>query len=618
VEEVVHRRLDKLEPDAMAMVEYISCIGREFSYSIAESILSLKDSKQAMEKLEAIGIIDISEDTASFTHALFHDITYQSIGSRWKLTYHRNIGEHYESSNQGNLGEVIYELASQFSRSNEYQKAYDYSLQAGEKAEMSYAPEQAVIFYSNSLEALEKLKHDQDAKMRKILLLERLGDLAELMGDPDKALDNFREMEEFSQGDNAKAKAIRKQAKVLETKGDTEGGIVLIKKAKGILSGVSSAELGRVLSIEGSIYNRKGEYDKSIEIQNMALELLKKHEASKIDLAGIYNSIGTCLWAKNDFTSALDYYMKGLDIHQENQDYRGMASSYNNIGIVYIRKGDFNKASQFIEKSIENYEITGDKNGLASASGNLGIVYISKGDDKLAEEAYIKCYNTFKKIGNRWAVGVSETNLGSIYQARGQYEKALEFYQNSLDNRRAVGDKRGSGVVIHNMGALFYDMGDYEKAHEYQKEAAAITKEIGDSSIQTHAMIALARAQIKLGNLADAKQNVKTALNISREKEMMENEKTALTVWGILAAEEDDWAEAESSFRNCIDYSEKEGYKRISAEAYLELGRMFIKKKEPKNALQPLEKALGLYDEMNQPLQANEVKSELELARSEQ
>ncbi|MCK5396836.1 MAG: tetratricopeptide repeat protein [Thermoplasmata archaeon] len=615
VEEVVHRRLDKLEPDAMAMVEYMACIGREFNCNIANSIPSLKDSSQAMGKLQGMGIIEISGDNASFTHALFHDITYQSIGNRWKNTYHKSIGEHYESDYSGILGEVIYELASQFSRSNEFQKAYDYSIQAGEKAEMSYAPEQAVIFYGNSLNALDKLKLGTDSQDKNIQILERLGDLEELMGDSDNAICTFKKIEELAKDNTVRARAIRKQAKILETKGDYDLGIKFVDRAKNILSNESCTEFGRILNTEGSIYERKGEYDKSIETQNMALELLKKHDAPKKDLASIYNSIGTSFWGKNDFTSALDNYMKGLDIHQEMDDYRGLASSYNNIGIVYTRKGDYNKASQFIEKSLEMYEISGDKNGLASASGNLGNVYMAKGNNKLAEEAYMKCYNAFKKIGNRWAAGVSEASLGSIYQYRGEFEKALDYYQKSLNNRGAVGDKRGIGVVTHNMGALFYDMGEYEKSREHQLKAISIISDIGDDSIQTHAMVALARTDIKLGNLAEAKQNTQIALDISREKDLKENEMVALTAWGVVAAEEEDWAEAESSFQDCIDYSEKEGYKKMSAEAYLELGRMFRKKNEPEKAIQPLEKALELYNEMSQPLLIKEVKEELELAR---
>ena len=617
VEEVVHRRLDRLEPDAMAMVEYMACIGREFNCDIAESIPSLRDSSSAIGKLEDMGIIEMSDDMASFTHALFHDITYQSIGDRWKLTYHKSIGEHYESSYSDKLGEVIYELASQFSRSNEFQKAFDYSNKAGEKAEMSYAPEQAVIFYRNSLDALGKLKLGQEAITRKIQLLERLGDLAELMGDLDNAFTTFKEMEELASEKLTITKALRKQASILETKGDYDDGLALTKKAKDTLSDMSSAELGRVLSNEGSIYEKKGEYGKSIDTQNKALEMLKRHDAPEKDHATIYNHIGTCLWITNDFTAALDYFMKGLEINKERQDYRSMASGYNNIGIAYIRKADYNKASQFIEKSIKMYKISGDQNGLASAYGNLGIVYSFKGDEDLAEEAYLRCYKAFKKIGNRWAVGAAQMNLGSIYQTRGEHEKSLEYYQGSLNNRIEVGDKRGTGVVIFNMGSLFYDMGDYEKAHENQLKAVDIASEIEDSRVQTYAMCGLAKTQIKFGNLAGAKENAKNALDITREKDMMENEKVALTVWGIVATEEENWAEAESSFRNCIEYSEKEGYNKISAEAYLELGRMFRKKKEPDNAIQSLEKALDLYNEMNQPLKTKKTKDELDLARNE-
>ncbi|MCK4265897.1 MAG: AAA family ATPase, partial [Thermoplasmata archaeon] len=51
VEEVVHHRLNRLEPDALALVEFLSCAGKEFEADVTGSLRSVRDSAAALEAL---------------------------------------------------------------------------------------------------------------------------------------------------------------------------------------------------------------------------------------------------------------------------------------------------------------------------------------------------------------------------------------------------------------------------------------------------------------------------------------------------------------------------------------------------------------------------------------
>jgi predicted ATPase len=93
VEDVVHKRLMNLEPDAMAMAEYAACIGREFDRNIAASLDTLTDPQGALQKLNGNGILTMNNGSAEFAHAIIHDVTYRSIGPRWKTAYHKSVGE---------------------------------------------------------------------------------------------------------------------------------------------------------------------------------------------------------------------------------------------------------------------------------------------------------------------------------------------------------------------------------------------------------------------------------------------------------------------------------------------------------------------------------------------
>ena len=42
-------------------------------------------------------IFEFEGNNGTFTHALFQDITYNTIGSRWKMNHHLSLGQYYET-----------------------------------------------------------------------------------------------------------------------------------------------------------------------------------------------------------------------------------------------------------------------------------------------------------------------------------------------------------------------------------------------------------------------------------------------------------------------------------------------------------------------------------------
>ena len=64
------------------------------------------------------------------------------------------------------------------------------------------------------------------------------------------------------------------------------------------------------------------------------------------------NSIGIVHRDKGDYSKALDYCERSLEIHKELDDKRGMGNSLNNIGIVHADKGDYEKALDYYGLSL--------------------------------------------------------------------------------------------------------------------------------------------------------------------------------------------------------------------------------------------------------------------------
>ena len=220
VEEVVQRRLESLDPETMALAEYASCIGRSFEYCVVNSIPSSLDPSEAIAKLKNKGIVILKNGTLEFCHAIFKDEIYKGIEGRWRSTYHLSLGEYYEGAYSENIGEAYYDLARHFYLTREHEKAFDYCFLAAEKAENTFAFEQAITFYLDSNSLIPKLKNSTPDK--EIDCLTRLGDLNVLIGEAETAIARYLEAIEAESDPTKKADIHRRIGGIHLNQGDYE------------------------------------------------------------------------------------------------------------------------------------------------------------------------------------------------------------------------------------------------------------------------------------------------------------------------------------------------------------------------------------------------------------
>lgn len=92
-------------------------------------------------------------------------------------------------------------------------------------------------------------------------------------------------------------------------------------------------------------------------------------EAMKYDhlLVMIYNLYGMFCNSIYDEVTALDYYLKSLDIAENLQDHLHMASAYNNIATLFDIKHDYKQAIDYYEKCYAVSRISGQNSAYSKA-----------------------------------------------------------------------------------------------------------------------------------------------------------------------------------------------------------------------------------------------------------
>jgi tetratricopeptide (TPR) repeat protein len=607
VEEVAGDRLETLEPDALTLAEYASCIGREFDRDAALSLHSMKDPSSAVGKLESQGIVRFTNGTGEFHHAIYQDILYQGLGDRWKAVYHKSLGEHYETAADSEA--VIFELARHFAKTNEDRKAFDYCVRAGEKAETTFAVEQAAVFYESALAALGNIR--TRSRDMEVMVLERLGDVRVLVGEYDKAIENFGKAKETAKDNETKASMLRKIGGVHGRMGEFDMSLEVFAEAKE-LAEEGTVEHGRILFSEGFPHWRKGDFDKGLALYDTALKTFKESGAEEKDIGNVLRSVGNILLSKGEFDPALEYYEKSLAVMEKIGERQGIAAALNNIGNVYDYKGDLENALGYYERVLEMEEKMGYKSHIAMALNNIGNMHNAKGEPDRALECFERSLEIREKIGDKSGIAMALTCIGLVYLSRGELDKVLEFYERGLAINEKIGDKHGIALSLNNIGQVYKYKGELDSALKYHGRGLDISSEIGDKWLAVHNHCGLAEAYLELKDTEKVHDNVQKAIEIAIEIGSKAEEAWSYRILGMVYGEAKEWDKAVEEFEKAWKILEEFGEKMELAILSYEYGQMRRAKGEPEKAKELLERALAMSREMGMRLWAERARKVLE------
>jgi DNA-binding CsgD family transcriptional regulator len=205
VREVIGKRLNRLSPPCNQTLTMAAVIGREFGLEELARLLNEVSEERVLETLEEAVAARVIEEVPQavgryqFTHALIQATLYDELTTARRLRLHRRIGEVledlYRTSPEPYLAQLAYHFC-EAAQGGAVDKAIDYAVRAGERANALLAYEEAVRHYTMALQALE-LRQPADEAWRCRLLLS-LGDAQRQAGDVPYALDTFQRAAEVA------------------------------------------------------------------------------------------------------------------------------------------------------------------------------------------------------------------------------------------------------------------------------------------------------------------------------------------------------------------------------------------------------------------------------------
>ncbi len=443
---LVMARIDRLEEDARQTLQLASVIGRSFYEHVLKVVSDAADRiDRQLGDLQRAELIMQAARTPEveyvFKHELTREAAYGSILVRRGREFHQRVGEAIESLFPDRLEEEATRLALHFGEARDRERAFKYSVMAGDAASRIYANAAAIAHYCKAVNVSQDFAPGSEELAH---LYRRLGRTLEVTGQDGRAIDCYRALEEIGidrSDEKLVLQAMLSQATLratYTTESDPIKGKELLTRSLELARAIGEPEseskaLWNLMLLE--VYHGDSPH-LALEHGEAAVEIarahgLKEREAYALhDLARAYGTSSRMAEAEAALEAAGTLWRELGNLPMLG-DHLSMASLH------YFAKGDLARSGEVAEEADDVGKRSGGQWGRLVAFFGLGAVKMERGDiegamsdiDRVAEAAKDEAFapGAFLGVVVAWLrINAGETD-GAVDAAESALERAKEL-----------------------------------------------------------------------------------------------------------------------------------------------------------------------------------------------
>lgn len=243
---------------------------------------------------------------------------------------------------------------------------------------------------------------------------------------------------------------------------------------------------------------------------------------------------GPLLWAQNDTNATLiDNMLEEVDLLLDDHAYQ--------------------QADSIAREALQLAEANKDTGGQAGSLHKLGLSAEFQGLWKDSYYYYNQSLALWTDLGDSLNMGRVCRDIAIMKDSEGDHYTQLKFAERALSIFEAIDDTLRIGDSYINLANARKNMGDNEGAKIYFQRAVDIFEPRGDRLDAAIAYYGLGDVYFLTGKLDSAKAAIAMAMPVFVNEEEIARTAYASNILGLIAAAEDDTAQAKKRFKDCID-----------------------------------------------------------------
>jgi class 3 adenylate cyclase/tetratricopeptide (TPR) repeat protein len=484
VQNVVLRRLDRLNPDWREILRRAAVIGREFSQMILEELVDSEvDLNATLAELEELGFVRLLRDKPhsvfSFKHVIIQNVAYETLLLKQRRDLHGRVARSIEQQSGGRPEEYCESLAYHYARDDNIDRAVHYLEQAGERAARSFALHSARDQFAEALHLISQCEQTETLQRRRIEISLKLASVS-----------HFATSEEH-------VDVMRRALTTALALGDSR----LIANCRYWL---------------GRMYYGRGDPDNAIVEFEAALASAAHLDNDQL-LGRTYCVLGRLSLFTTESTRGIGYIDKGIAILRKCADHGEVAYSLSSHACIRAFIGEFAKAEQLFGEALLLARENKDRTNEALVLQQLSYARCLRGNWAGAIEAGSNCLQLANDSGLPVLAAFCEIFRAYSHWMSGERERGYQDMVQAIHRYQSTRYQLAASICHGWFAEIAALQGDLTRARAHADLSIGREK-FGDRFGQIPAYRALARIAQQLGQPSQARGLLAKAIELSEAR----------------------------------------------------------------------------------------------------
>jgi class 3 adenylate cyclase/tetratricopeptide (TPR) repeat protein len=473
IQGIIAARMDRLEENLKRIMQVASVIGREFAFRILQAISGVReDLKSQLLNLQGLEFI--------YEKSLFPELEYVFKHALTQEVAYNSLLSNRRKEIHNKIGGAIEELYG--GNLEEFYEMLAYHYAKGEALE----------------KACRYLKLSGQKAVRSHALWEGYGFYKEAV----ELLSRPPETEEKKKGLIEVLQLMRIPMSLL---GYPEGSFKFIQQGEGLAKELGDPRLlARLHALMGHYYNHLGDPLTAIRYTEESFEEALKAQDIELtaslgySLCNTYNSLGQYKTIVDKMPEVVKLIEKGK---RESDFFATALNLYSSIcaycGFALGQLGRFAEGKVFLDKALVNPSLADDPATLGQTQLIYGLLFWGKGDFTSAKEHLEKSLAYCEKAKFIILVALNLCFLGHVHSYLGDRKTGREKAEKGLQLYIESGVDVARSLAHYMIGDIALDLGDLEKAQAAMEEALQLSRKNKEKGSEGFVMFGLGRVLAK-------------------------------------------------------------------------------------------------------------------------
>jgi class 3 adenylate cyclase/tetratricopeptide (TPR) repeat protein len=538
VQTILAARIDRLSSEDKRLLQTASVVGKDVPFALLQGIAELSDDmlRGALDRLQAAEFLYESslfpDLEYTFKHALTHEVTYGSLLADRRRALHAAVVETMEGVYAGRLPEHVEQLAHHALRGEAWDKAVTYFREAGAKAAVRSAYQEAVSCFEQALAALPRLPGTHERLEAAIDLRFDLRTSLLPLGQLEKGLEYLREAEGLARTLDDPRRLAWASAYMISScwlTGRLTDALTFAQTAQAIADTLGDLRLKVVANqyLAATLWN-VGDYQAAMDLFRKVTESLKgdlsRERFGQALLPSVFarRYLAHALSERGEFDQSIAEAEEGLRIAEAADHPFSLGQAYLVLGYIHVVKGEFDQAVPLLERALAMSRDWNIRLLSPSCMGFLGYTYALSG--RLAEGLALlaDAMTAFESGVATVFHSLVAAHAGEACILAGRSQEAHRHAERALTLARRRGERGDEAYALRLLGEIHSQETppDDGAAETRYRQAMTLADHLGMRLLVAHCQFGLGTLYRRTEKREQAQEHLTTATAMYREMGM--------------------------------------------------------------------------------------------------